>query len=60
MECAHRLYTTISSASVSDVGINDLLELLAHWGASGSCDFDGGNVGITDLLALLGHWERCP
>ncbi len=42
------------------VGINDLLALLAQWGAAGDCDFDGGDVGINDLLALLAQWGGCP
>ncbi len=46
--------------SDGDVGIVDLLALLAQWGSAGSCDFDGGGVGITDFLALLGNWGPCP
>lgn len=42
------------------VGIGDLLALLAGWGGGGVGDFDGGGIGITDLLALLGHWGPCP
>lgn len=42
------------------VGIVDFLALLAQWGGSGSCDFDGGGVGITDFLALLVYWGPCP
>lgn len=44
-----------------NVGIVDLLELLAQWGTPGSCDFDGcGVVGITDFLELLANWGPCP
>ncbi len=46
-----------------DVGITDLLALLAAWGTDpgGPPDFDGdGSVGITDLLALLAGWGPCP
>ena len=46
-----------------DVGILDLLALLAAWGSDpgGPPDFDGdGNVGILDLLALLAVWGPCP
>ncbi len=43
-----------------NVGINDLLDLLAQWGNGGPCDFDGAGVGITDLLALLAQWGSCP
>ncbi len=46
-----------------NVGITDLLELLAAWGTDpgGPPDFDGdGNVGITDLLELLANWGPCP
>lgn len=44
------------------VGITDLLSLLAAWGpnAGHPADFDGnGQVGITDLLALLANWGTC-
>ncbi|MCZ6542515.1 MAG: FG-GAP repeat protein, partial [Planctomycetota bacterium] len=47
----------------SDVGILDLLALLAAWGTDpgGPPDFDGdGNVGIIDLLTLLANWGECP
>ena len=46
-----------------DVGILDLLALLAVWGTDpgGPPDFDGdGTVGILDLLTLLAHWGTCP
>lgn len=46
-----------------DVGVTDLLAVLAAWGApaAGPPDFDGdGVVGVTDLLALLGNWGPCP
>ncbi len=46
-----------------DVGILDLLALLAAWGANPGhpADFDGdGNVGILDLLTLLANWGPCP
>jgi hypothetical protein len=46
-----------------DVGIGDLLALLAAWGPGKSqpADFDGdGAVGIADLLTLLEHWGPCP
>ena len=42
------------------VGIVDFLALLAQWGNSSECDFDGGGVGITDFLELLGAWVPCP
>ncbi len=45
-----------------DVGILDLLALLAAWGTDpgGPPDFDGdGTVGILDLLALLAEWGPC-
>ncbi len=47
----------------NNVGITDLLSLLASWGPCKGCcpaDFDGGGVGITDFLALLAHWGPCP
>ncbi|MCH8165011.1 MAG: hypothetical protein IH889_05325 [Planctomycetes bacterium] len=46
----------------SSVGILDLLELLAAWGADPGDppDFDGdGTVGILDLLTLLANWGPC-
>jgi hypothetical protein len=46
--------------SDGDVGIVDLLALLAEWGLAGTpCDSDGGGVGITDFLALLADWGPC-
>ncbi len=46
-----------------DVGITDLLTLLAAWGpCSGECPADlggDGMVGITDFLALLAAWGPC-
>ncbi len=47
-----------------DVGVADLLTLLAAWGpCPGECpaDFDADNtVGILDLLTLLANWGPCP
>ncbi len=48
-----------------DVGILDLLALLAAWGPCQvcvpACDLDGDcNVGILDLLILLANWGLCP
>ncbi len=43
-----------------NVGISDLLALLAQWGLPTPCDFDGGGVGINDLLAMLSVWGACP
>ena len=45
-----------------DVGIVDLLDLLAQWGTNpgGPPDFDGdGTVDIADFLALLSNWGAC-
>ena len=45
-----------------DVGILDLLALLAAWGPNPGhpADFDDdGTVGILDLLALLANWGPC-
>ncbi|MCH8165904.1 MAG: hypothetical protein IH889_09880, partial [Planctomycetes bacterium] len=45
-----------------DVGILDMLALVAAWGANPGhpADFDGDdNVGILDLLILLAHWGSC-
>ncbi len=43
-----------------NVGIVDFLGLLADWGNTSTCDFDGGGVGITDFLELLANWGPCP
>ncbi len=47
-----------------DVGVKDLLILLAAWGpvpTPDPPDFDGdGFVGVKDLLFLLGNWGPCP
>ncbi len=48
--------------SSGDVGILDLLALLAAWGPNPGhpADFDGdGTVGILDLLTLLANWGPC-
>jgi hypothetical protein len=45
-----------------DVGIVDMLDLLAVWGGNpgGPPDFDGdGSVGIADFLELLANWGPC-
>jgi hypothetical protein len=54
------------------VGINDFLDLLAHWGpcppCPGQCPWDtsgpggspDGAAGINDFLELLAHWGACP
>jgi plastocyanin len=43
------------------VGVTDLLELLAAWGAGGGpADLNGdGAVDVADLLLLLGAWGPC-
>lgn len=46
-------------ASDDNVGINDMLDLLAQWGTAGSCDVTGGGVGINDLLNLFAEWGPC-
>ena len=46
-----------------DVGILDLLALLAAWGPNPGdpADFDGnGTVDIFDLLTLIANWGPCP
>ncbi len=49
-----------------NVGMSDLLSLLASWGpcplkADCPADFDdNGNVGVPDLLELLANWGPCP
>ena len=42
-----------------EVGVGDLLILLASWGLCKECDADldgNGTVGVKDLLILLGNW----
>ncbi|MDP7070113.1 MAG: S8 family serine peptidase [Phycisphaerales bacterium] len=44
------------------VDADDLLNVIAQWGACPGCssDFDGdGVVGADDILALIGHWGPC-
>jgi hypothetical protein len=44
------------------VGISDLLSVLALWGSCPNCpqDLDGdGVVGVTDLLTVLATWGAC-
>ncbi|MEE9297106.1 MAG: M12 family metallo-peptidase [Phycisphaerae bacterium] len=46
-----------------DVGVPDLLTLLAAWGTApgGPPDFNNdGDVGVPDLLELLANWGPCP
>ncbi len=46
-----------------NVGVTDLLALLASWGPCKDCpaDFDeNDNVGVSDLLTLLANWGPCP
>ena len=49
-----------------NVGINDLVALINHWGlCPRPCPWDceaipDGNVGINDLVALINHWGPCP
>ena len=45
-----------------NVGVSDLLVLLASWGPCQGCpaDFDGNdNIGVPDLLVLLANWGPC-
>ncbi len=59
--------TSISSCPIDldgdgDVGVPELLELLAAWGSDpcGPPDYDGdGVVGVPDLLILLAAWGPC-
>ncbi len=49
--------------SNGDVGVTDLLILLANWGPCAGCpgDLDGnGSADVVDLLALLAAWGACP
>jgi hypothetical protein len=46
-----------------NVGVLDLLLLIASWGSCEDCpaDFDGnGLVNVMDLLALIANWGPCP
>ncbi len=42
------------------VGIRDLLALLAAWGGTSPCDFDGDGVDRRDLVELISEWGACP
>ncbi len=44
-----------------EVNVNDLLAIIAEWGASGgSSDVDGnGTVDVSDLLAVIAAWGGC-
>ncbi len=47
----------------NDIGVGDLLVLLAAWGPNPghAADFDGNDeVGVSDLLVLLANWGPCP
>jgi hypothetical protein len=44
------------------VGTDDLLDAIAHWGPCSGCasDLDGdGQVGTNDILGLIAHWGPC-
>jgi hypothetical protein len=51
-----------------DVGIDDLVALINHWGPCadpGDCPWDcedepDGTVDIDDLVAVINHWGPCP
>jgi hypothetical protein len=46
-----------------EVGVLDLIAVLAAWGQCAGCvpDIDGdGTVGLSDLLAVLAAWGECP
>lgn len=46
-----------------DVGFDDLVTLLASWGACGGCPADldtDGDVDFDDLVTLLAAWGPCP
>ena len=43
------------------VGVDDLLGIIASWGACGACDADvdgSGEVDVDDLLAVLSRWGQ--
>lgn len=45
-----------------EVGVADMLQLLAAWGACAECDEDlngSGTVDVADLLILLSNWGSC-
>ena len=52
--------TDINGDNQTDV--NDILQLLAAYGQSGSdSDVDGdGFVGVNDVLAMIAGWGPCP
>jgi len=45
-----------------NVGVDDLLFIIAAWGSSDeSADLDGdGTVGVNDLLIVIANWGGCP
>jgi hypothetical protein len=46
-----------------EVGVNDLLDVLAAWGSCAGCpaDVNGDDaVDVADLLAVLAGWGPCP
>ena len=45
-----------------EVGVDDLLELIASWGNCPGCESDlngDGEVGVDDLLELIANWGSC-
>ncbi|MBI68607.1 MAG: hypothetical protein CMJ38_01010 [Phycisphaerae bacterium] len=45
-----------------EVGVDDLLELIASWGSCAGCEPDlngDGEVGVDDLLELIANWGSC-
>jgi hypothetical protein len=45
------------------VGVNDILAIIAEWGECVGCSADinvSGTVYVTDLLIVIDGWGECP
>ena len=67
-DLAYRLYGQEGTTCTGDfnddleVGVDDLLELIASWGSCVGCETDlnsDGDVGVDDLLELIANWGLC-
>ena len=67
-DLAYRLFGQEGIACTGDfnndleVGVDDLLELIASWGSCAGCEPDlngDGEVGVDDLLELIANWGSC-
>ncbi|MHC4947260.1 MAG: hypothetical protein ACYTG1_03225 [Planctomycetota bacterium] len=62
LECPLACASDCEATPDGDVGVNDLLDVLAQWGGPGACDILGGDgiVGVDELLQVLADWGPCP